>query len=368
MCCPGTGLRDFQFDEVFDETSQQSQVYSSCASDLVSDFINGRNACIFAYGQTGSGKTHTIFGPDLHSVTNVRSIEEENSGLVPRVSKEILSAAAMRNSGEMRCELFLSYVEVFGDQVSNLLKDNKPVGMWHGVAHKAIFMEDCSVKESSSSSSSISRVILAGQAKRRAATAMNERSTRAHNLIFFLCKQVVKQTDLEISSHLCIADLGGSEQVFNSYVVKDERFQEACNINLGLLALKTCIRSLIQNSDEQSTDSSYVPFQDSRLTMLLSSALGGNCRTAVVVTVSPERRNAVETLHSLRFGEECSQVVLRSLDRYSTSTTSSPLLPPPLSSALLSSFSSSRILSPFLVSFLFPLPPSLPPSLPCSLP
>ena len=49
----------------------------------------------------------------------------------------------------------------------------------------------------------------------------------------------------------------------------------------------------------------YVPYQDSRLTMLLSGALNGGSRTSVVVCASPEAPHASETLQALRFGERC---------------------------------------------------------------
>lgn len=80
------------------------------------------------------------------------------------------------------------------------------------------------------------------------------------------------------------------------------RLKEAVNINLGLLALKTCIRHLVDKSG-------YVPYQNSRLTMMMSAVLASDCRTAVVITGSSERKNALETMLTLRFGEECSQVV-----------------------------------------------------------
>ena len=53
---------------------------------------------------------------------------------------------------------------------------------------------------------------------------------------------------------------------------------------------------------------SHVPFYESKLTMLLQPALGGATRTTVVVTASPDRADAEETLHSLRFGERCSRI------------------------------------------------------------
>ena len=52
----------------------------------------------------------------------------------------------------------------------------------------------------------------------------------------------------------------------------------------------------------------YVPYQDSKLTMLLSPALGGDAKTTVVVTASMDSTNATETLQALHFGEVCGRV------------------------------------------------------------
>lgn len=55
-------------------------------------------------------------------------------------------------------------------------------------------------------------------AKRRAATAMNERSSRAHTLIQLLLVQTDVRRGVRMRSLLCLADLGGSEQVKKSKV------------------------------------------------------------------------------------------------------------------------------------------------------
>lgn len=140
--------------------------------------------------------------------------------------------------------------------------------------------------------------------KRRAATAMNDRSTRAHSIFILTLKQrrhlssEASEEDEDnstttLSSKLFLADLGGSEQVKKSKVdagqskkfaartdgevtevdlsVEEsnrqrdealystgfqmaERMREAVYINLGLLALKKCIEAL-------NAKSSYVPYQ-----------------------------------------------------------------------------------------------------------
>ena len=77
--------------------------------------------------------------------------------------------------------------------------------------------------------------------------------------------------------------------------------REAVHINLGLLALKRCIEALNE-------ESRYVPYQDSKLTMLLSTGLGGDCKTSVIICSSLDPQHAVETMSTLRFGERCALV------------------------------------------------------------
>ena len=86
------------------------------------------------------------------------------------------------------------------------------------------------------------------RAKRRAATAMNERSSRAHALLTLTLTQRPPDTSdasssgsssagVQSVSHLCLADLGGSEQLSKSGA-RGARMAEAIGINTGLLALK----------------------------------------------------------------------------------------------------------------------------------
>jgi hypothetical protein len=49
-------------------------------------------------------------------------------------------------------------------------------------------------------------------------------------------------------------------------------------------------------------------YRDSKLTQLLQEALGGNAKTVVIVAAALEPRHAVETIQSLRFGEQCAAV------------------------------------------------------------
>merc|ERR1719203_1262581 len=50
----------FQFDHVFDERVENSEVYRVAASRLIQSSLDGGIGTMFMFGQTGSGKTHTM--------------------------------------------------------------------------------------------------------------------------------------------------------------------------------------------------------------------------------------------------------------------------------------------------------------------
>ena len=87
--------------------------------------LNGFNAAIIAYGQTGSGKTYTLFGPD--STFESKSLKSFQ-GVVPRACNEILLALNARATGAMEHTLRVSYVEIYGDTITDLLKNGARCG------------------------------------------------------------------------------------------------------------------------------------------------------------------------------------------------------------------------------------------------
>ncbi len=144
--------------------------------------------------------------------------------------------------------------------------------------------------------------------KRKAATAMNERSSRAHSIFIIRMKQTCDNS-VSYTNRLFLADLGGSEQLKKSQPFhsgnqeqsefeRKQRTREAVNINLGLLALKQCVEALRKKS-------SFIPYTDSKLTMMLSTGLGGNSKTAFIVCGAQEQRHGAETIASMKFGQTC---------------------------------------------------------------
>ena len=103
---------------------------------------------------------------------------------------------------------------------------------------------------------------------------------------------------------LSLVDLAGSERVKKSGVA-GERFREATNVNGSLLTLGSVMKALAH------PDCKHVPFRDSKLTYLLQDSLGGNCKTCLIVCVSPSESDASETIGALEFGDRAHKVKLR---------------------------------------------------------
>jgi kinesin family protein 5 len=335
---PGCGLRDFSFDYVFPTTASQGDVFDNCGLSVAWDFLNGTNGAVIVYGQTGSGKTHTMFGPSA-------PVAPEDAGLSARLAEFICEAVDAKGRRGLETSLGMSYVEVFGNETTDLLSD-KPIGANRGanqrVGHRYVL--EGKVEHPVTSSAEFDTLLASGEdRKRKAATRMNERSTRAHTLLIFRLIQKAPHMAAPCESVLVLADLGGSEKLTKSkaneemkgpgaidageeeevarvtwgeYYKARERLTETSHINQGLLVLKRCISALRSSSGTNKSDRKTavrVPFYDSKLTQLLEPALGGASHTSVIICASREPEHAEETVQSLRFGESCS-LVERTLD------------------------------------------------------
>ena len=72
---------------------------------------------------------------------------------------------------------------------------------------------------------------------------------------------------------------------------------EAKGINLSLTTLGKVIKALTEGKENN-----FIPYWESKLTRLLSESLGGNSKTALIITCSPSPYNEAETISTLWFG------------------------------------------------------------------
>jgi hypothetical protein len=149
-----------------------------------------------------------MFGADDDSTF---THSNSKSGIVSRAMVDILTAAKDRST-MFHIELSVSYVEVYGDLVTDLLRGGVRCG--HSkVAAQRYVLSGAAEKKVKSMQDVSALLREAEKQKRKAATAMNDRSTRAHSLLIIKVKQTQAISLVSMSSSLFLVDLGGSEQV-----------------------------------------------------------------------------------------------------------------------------------------------------------
>ncbi|KAK9756745.1 hypothetical protein RND81_01G118100 [Saponaria officinalis] len=283
VVCADSTKKQFKFDHVFGPDTSQEDVFAQ-TSPIVTSVLDGYNVCIFAYGQTGTGKTFTMEGTP------------ENRGVNYRTLKELFRIADQR-SGTMRYELLVSMLEVYNERIRDLLVENTnepqkkleikqaPEGTQEvpGLVEARVYGTE-EVWELLKTGSRVRSV---------GSTNANELSSRSHCLLRVVVKGENLVSGQRTKSNLWLVDLAGSERV-GRIDVEGERLKESQFINKSLSALGDVISALASKT-------SHVPYRNSKLTHLLQSSLGGDCKTLMFVQISPADSDLGETLCSLNF-------------------------------------------------------------------
>lgn len=286
-------VRDFTFDHIFDQDTTQSQLYSQVVSPMVTELFKGYNCTVMSYGQTGSGKTYTMMG------------DHNAQGIIPRMTKEIFQRASEQEEKTM-FHMQCSYVQIYLNQVQDLLNPKftnlklREITLHSGSKKPVVYIENCTVctlrtyKE-------VDKVLRKGNLNRTtASTNMNHQSSRSHSIFIFSIIQTDIQTQTRRNSKLFLVDLAGSELVSRSKV-QGKELKEAQHVNKSLSALSNVIRALTERR-------AHVPYRDSKLTRLLTDSLGGNSKTALILSVSPSVDSLVETYNTLLFGQRVKRI------------------------------------------------------------
>ncbi|KAF8419898.1 P-loop containing nucleoside triphosphate hydrolase protein [Tirmania nivea] len=284
----------FGFDRIFDENVTQQEVYECTTRNLLGSVLEGFNATVFAYGATGCGKTHTISG------------NPQNPGIIFLTCAELFERIdALKDEKEI--ELTMSYLEIYNETIRDLLVE--------GGSSKALALREDSTQTISVAGLSthcpkdvneVMHLIMMGNSNRTMSpTEANATSSRSHAVLQINVNQRDKASGLQenhTAATLSIIDLAGSER---ASVTKNrgDRLLEGANINRSLLALGNCINALCDP-----TRRNHVPYRDSKLTRLLKFSLGGNCKTVMIVCVSPSSQHYDETHNTLKYANRAKNI------------------------------------------------------------
>lgn len=270
----------FSFDDVFDETVDNQQVYSQAIQPLISTiFKKGKGTC-FAYGQTGSGKTFTM------------------QPLPLRAADDILKVLSISDYKDLA--LHVSCYEIYGGKLFDLLNGRKKLDVREDSKRR---VQIIGVKEFMVDNIPVLQQLIDHSANARStgSTGANDESSRSHSIMVFALRDMSAQPN-RIVGKLSFIDLAGSERGADTYDNDKQTRLEGAEINKSLLALKECIRAL-------DSDARHIPFRGSKLTEVLrDSFIGKNARTVMIANVSPNSSSCEHTLNTLRYADRVKEI------------------------------------------------------------
>ncbi|KAG7378464.1 Kinesin- protein 6 [Phytophthora boehmeriae] len=239
--------------------------------------LNGFNSTIFAYGQTGSGKTFTITGG---------AERYEDRGLIPRALSMIFDR--MRNNASQQQILaHISYLEIYNNKGYDLLDPNHESTKFLDDLPRVAMLEDedgnCHLRSLSMHPVTTEK------------DALNLLFSRRHKPRLSLETRKTG-SGVVLRSKLHLVDLAGSDRAHKTGA-KGQLLREAAYINTSLHYLEMVIVALHEKNTKGRTHKS----------MMLRDSLGGNCKTVMVTTVSPEKD---QTDNDARLNEEVNPAVI----------------------------------------------------------
>ncbi|XP_071088999.1 kinesin-like protein KIF28 isoform X1 [Haliotis cracherodii] len=279
--------------------ASQRNVFGDLGQGVLDNAFEGYNCSLFAYGQTGSGKSYSMVGYGA------------NKGIVPITCDELFKTMDANTDPNKRFEVTFSMLEIYNEQVRDLLSKDNPkggltvrqnpkLGMFYVENLKRVPVGSYEEIEKRTEQGTASRTV--------ASTNMNATSSRAHTVVTITFDQIIKNevgSETKKSSVMNLVDLAGSERADSTGATGD-RLKEGANINKSLSALGNVISALADLS--MGKKKIVVPYRDSVLTKLLQNALGGNSKTVMIAALSPADINYDETLGTLRYADRAKKI------------------------------------------------------------
>lgn len=226
---------------------------------------------------------------------------------------------------EYKTVIDVTMVEIYNELIRDLLDDvfpnpKMPVGGLKLLENEKnrVTLANVTRKQPQSVEEVMDLVLLGNQRRSTSFTASNSESSRSHAVLQIqvtrsslghevdLDKELVQQR--ASTATLSIIDLAGSERAAATKNL-GARMKEGANINKSLLALSSCFSALCQAA-AKGAKAAHVPYRDSKLTRMLKFSLGGNCRTVMIVCVSPSSRDIEDTHNTLVWADRAKNVKL----------------------------------------------------------
>lgn len=287
--------QSFKFDKIFTKETTSEKIYLDMCQDIIKGFLNGINGTIFTYGQTTSGKTYTMLG-------NV-----DYPGILPCSLKNLFDLLEMKKKEvNFNYNLYCSYVEIYNEIIHDLIGDSTGCKIVEDNNY-GLIVSDAQRVCINSFEEGVQLKDLGEEKRQYKNTIINEYSSRSHTIFQLFLETSTQDNDSNTVykkySLLNLVDLAGSERVN-----KDENNNtnnETGYINKSLFALANVINKLSENKNI------HIPYRDSKLTRLLSVALGGGSLVNIICNISPSASNYFQTVSTLRFANRAKNIKIK---------------------------------------------------------
>ncbi|XP_062543468.1 kinesin-like protein subito isoform X2 [Armigeres subalbatus] len=351
--------RQFTFSEIFDDTVSQAEVYDRCIKPAMQNISGERGATFLTYGTSGSGKTYTLLGNHSNPGIVPRAIEQvfvENADNISphpslkidktsvsfldddSVCRELKKVESMKKmlsistghskmksiirkehdflpnkDPDLRVFIWVSFVEIYNENVYDLLGQDsifgkrKPMKILSNEGNA--YIKDLSCIFAGSSEDAYHILQFGLQSATYGSTDVNSNSSRSHSIFFMTVVSYSLTSQLINYSVYKFCDLAGSERLKKTGNFGD-RLKEAQKINTSLMVLGRCLETVHKNQKSKKL-AEIVPVRDSKLTMLIQSALLGKEKLSMIVNLYPTEEYYDENLNVLNFSSIAKQIVLQ---------------------------------------------------------
>jgi len=279
---------NFLFDESFDETVSNEQLYRACVQPIIDAVFQRAKCTCFAYGQTGSGKTFTMMGPPKRLVEGL-PLEERTPGIFLLASQDIFRLISSKEYAHLG--VFIAFYEIYCGKLFDLLNNRQLLHARENAKQNVVIV---GLQEHPVGNvQDLMEVIEFGlNSRTTGVTGANVDSSRSHAILQISLKDLESK---EEHGKISFIDLAGSERGADTLDTDRQTRMDGAEINKSLLALKECIRALDQQLD-------HTPFRGSKLTQVLKDSLiDPESRTVMIANVSPCSISVEHSLNTLRY-------------------------------------------------------------------
>lgn len=306
----------YDFDYIIRPEERNDDVFN-LLQPLLTESIEGFNICIIGYGASGkaeqnvviltfshhfhflyliagSGKSHTMYGSG------------NNLGVVPRSVKYLLEEIK-------RCDASIvvkaSCFEIYNETLVDLLhvgpKRNIVTIQTVGEVQKVVNLKEIDITTRENFDSVLD---LASKGRKIGATQRNTDSSRSH-VVF----QINLSAKSGIASNIVFVDLAGMENsndhlapttIINENNANQQekiRKLEMSKINQSLSSLRVYVEGLSKKSND-------LAYRSSKLTYFLKPYLTKNTKTALITTVSQDKKYFASSKMSFEFAQMVKQI------------------------------------------------------------